>query len=233
MIPIGDSPMRRTFPWVTVLIVVANIAVFAYELSLGPRRLSTFVQSVGTIPIEILSGRDLAPAAPGPVYVTLITAMFVHGGFLHIASNMLYLWVFGDNVEDVFGHFWFTCFYAVAGIIAGLTHVFVNADSIVPSVGASGAVAGVLGAYMVLFPRADVRTLLFLGPFITITRISAVLMIGFWFVTQLVSGLLSLDTSADQGGGVAFWAHIGGFVVGLVVAALFRPRRRTPWLAAW
>ena len=182
--------------------------------------------------MEILTGRDLPPAAPGPIYLTLISAMFVHGGFLHIASNMIYLWVFGDNVEDVFGHFWFTCFYIVAGVAAVLTHVVINSDSTIPSVGASGAVAGVLGAYIVLFPNAEVRTLLFLGPFITVTRISALLMIGFWFVTQLVSGLLSLDTSAADGSGIAFWAHIGGFIFGLVLAATFRPRRRAPWLGA-
>jgi membrane associated rhomboid family serine protease len=146
---------------------------------------------------------------------------------------MLYLWVFGDNIEDTFGHIPFTAFYLVSGIAAGLTHVFVNAESTIPSVGASGAVAGVLGAYLVLFPSAQVRTLLFLGPFITMTRVPAILLIGFWFVTQLVSGLASLDVATQQTAGVAFWAHIGGFVAGFVLAMVVRPSRpvqqRLPW----
>jgi membrane associated rhomboid family serine protease len=233
VIPIGDDPKRRVVPWVTLAILVANIAVFLYELGLGERGLNRFVQSVGTIPIEILSGRDLPPAAPGPVYVTLITAMFVHGGFLHIASNMLYLWVFGDNVEDVLGHGMYLVFYLVSGIVAGLTHVFVNAASDIPSVGASGAVAGVLGAYLLLFPSAQVRTVLFLGPFITVTRVSAILLIGFWFLTQLISGIAALDVEAQQTVGVAFWAHIGGFVAGMVLAVVLRPRRQLEQPAAW
>ncbi len=225
MIPLGDSPTRRSFPLITVLIIVANIVVFIYELGLG-RQLDGFVQSVGTIPVEILSGRDLPPPAPIPglVWITLLTAMFVHGGFLHIASNMLYLWVFGDNVEDTLGRGTFATFYVVAGVAAGLTHVFVNPGSDIPSVGASGAIAGVLGAYLIMFPNAQVRTLLFLGPFITFPRISAVLLIGFWFLTQVVSGLISLDVATEQSTGVAFWAHIGGFVAGLVLALILRSR---------
>jgi membrane associated rhomboid family serine protease len=226
MIPLGDSPPRRSFPWVTVLIIVLNVIVFVYELGLGSRQLDSFVMSMGTIPVEILSGRDLPPPAPlpGVVWVTLVTAMFVHGGFLHIASNMLYLWVFGDNVEDTLGHGTFVLFYLVAGVAAGLTHVFVNAGSTIPSVGASGAIAGVLGAYLIMFPNAQVRTLIFLGPFITWPRVSAVLLIGFWFLTQLASGLASLDVTTEQSSGVAFWAHIGGFVAGLVLALILRPR---------
>lgn len=231
LIPISDSPVRRRFPWVTVLLIVANVLVFIYELGLTDRELNVFIQSVGTVPVEILSGRDLPPAAPGPVWVTLLTAMFVHGGFLHIGSNMLYLWVFGDNIEDTFGHLQFTGFYVASGIAAGLAHTFVNSQSNIPSVGASGAVAGVLGAYLLLFPHAEVRTLLFLGPFITLTRISAVFLIGFWFVTQLFAGLVSLGVATEQTSGVAFWAHIGGFLAGLLLAFVFRPRRvpAAPW----
>jgi len=233
VIPIGDDPRRHRFPLVTVLLILTNIAVFLYELGLTGRQLDVFVQSVGTIPAEILTGRDLPPPAPGPVYVTLLTAMFVHGGFLHIASNMLYLWVFGDNVEDAFGHVAFMLFYLASGVAAGLTHVFVNAGSTIPSVGASGAVAGVLGAYLLFFPHAQVRTLLFLGPFITVTRISALLLIGFWFVTQLLSGLASLEIATEQTSGVAFWAHIGGFVAGLVLALVFRPKQPSRHVPAW
>ena len=226
MIPLGDSPSRRSFPWITVLIIIANVVVFLYELGMPGRELELFVQSVGTIPAEIQSGRDLPPPAPVPgvVWVTLVTAMFVHGGFLHIGSNMLYLWVFGDNVEDVLGHGTFLVFYLVAGVLAGLTHVFVNLGSDVPSVGASGAIAGVLGAYLLMFPHAQVRTLIFLGPFITWPRISAVLLIGFWFITQLISGLASLNVTTHQTTGVAVWAHIGGFVAGILLALILRPR---------
>jgi membrane associated rhomboid family serine protease len=234
MIPISDSPPRHRFPWVTIVLIAANVAVFVFELGMGSRELERWVQSVGAIPVEILSGRDLPPPAPVPgvVWVTLVTSMFVHGGFLHIGSNMLYLWVFGDNVEDAFGHVTYFVFYFVAGILASLTHVFFNANSTVPSVGASGAIAGVLGAYLILFPHAHVRTLIFLGPFITWPRVSAVLLIGFWFLTQLVAGLASLEVSTEQTSGVAFWAHIGGFVAGLVLALLLRPRTASREFAA-
>jgi len=233
VIPIRDDPKRRSFPWVTVAIILANIAVFIYELSLPDRVLNRFVMSVGTIPVEILNGVDIPPPAPGPIYITLITAMFVHGGFLHIASNMLFLWVFGDNVEDVFGHVAFLGFYFACGVAAGLTHVFVNAGSDIPSVGASGAIAGVLGAYLLMFPSARVRTILFIGPFITVPRIPAMLLIGFWFVTQLISGLAALDATTAQAEGVAFWAHIGGFVAGLAFALLLHGRRPVEQRASW
>ena len=226
MFPISDSSPRHRFPWVTLLLIAANVLVFVYELGLGGRELDRWVQSVGTIPVEILSGRDRPPPAPipGVVWVTLVTAMFAHGGFLHLGSNMLYLWVFGDNVEDALGHVTFLVFYMLVGIFAGLTHVFVNAGSTIPSIGASGAIAGVLAAYLVLFPHALVRTLVFLGPIVVWPRISAVLLIGFWFLMQVASGLASLDVTTEQTSGVAFWAHIGGFVAGLVLALILRPR---------
>jgi len=225
VIPIGDSPPRRSFPWVTILIIVVNVLVFVYELGMTDPQLETFVQSVGTVPVEIASGQDVPPPAPIPglPWITLITAMFVHGGFLHIASNMLYLWVFGDNVEDNLGHFPYAIFYLAAGIIAGLTHVFVNLGSTVPSVGASGAIAGVLGAYLIMFPNAQVRTLIFLGPFITWPRVSAVLLIVFWFLMQLVAGVISLG-GTQQTSGVAVWAHIGGFLAGVLLALILRRR---------
>ncbi len=233
MIPIGDDPKRRTFPWVTLGLILINIVVFVYELGLSDVQLDRFVQSVGTIPVEIAHGVDLPPPAPGPIYITLITAMFVHGGFLHIASNMLYLWIFGDNVEDTLGHGTYLVFYFICGIVAGLTHVLVNITSDIPSVGASGAIAGVLGAYLLMFPSAHVRTILFIGPFITIPRIPALLLIGFWFLTQIVSGIAALNAQTAQAAGVAFWAHIGGFVAGLVLAMFLRGRRPVKQPAAW
>jgi membrane associated rhomboid family serine protease len=222
VIPIGDSTRTRTFPVVMLLLVAANVAVFVYQLGLGPR-VETFVQAMGLVPTEFLSGRDLPPEAPGPIAVTLITSMFIHGGFLHLGSNMLYLWIFGDNLEDLLGHLRFLIFYLASGIAAGLTHAYVNPLSDIPSVGASGAIAGVLGGYLVFFPSAAIRTLVFLGPFITITRISALIVIGIWFVTQLFSGLAALDAVTAQAAGVAFWAHIGGFVAGLVICLVLKP----------
>ncbi|MBI4214070.1 MAG: rhomboid family intramembrane serine protease [Chloroflexi bacterium] len=225
MIPIGDSPVRQhRTPWMMLLLLAANVAVFAYELSLG-RAVDSWTQSVGTIPFEILRGQDLPPPAPGPVYVTLVTSMFVHGGFLHLGSNMLYLWVFGDNVEDVFGHARFLAFYLVSGLIASLTHIYFNPDSTIPSVGASGAIAGILGGYLLMFPNARIRTLLLLGPFLTVTRVSALFVIGIWFLSQLLSGLASLEAVTAQSSGVAVWAHVGGFIAGVVLGFAFRPHR--------
>jgi membrane associated rhomboid family serine protease len=208
-----------------VAIVLANIAMFLYELSLGERALDQFFFSAGVIPSEYVTGRNIGPPPPGGViYLTLLSSMFMHGGFLHIASNMLYLWVFGDNVEDRFGHLGFLIFYLVAGVIASLTHIFMNMGSQIPSVGASGAIAGVLGAYLVMFPGASIRTLLFLGPFIMLPRISAIFLIGFWFVSQAFAGLASLGATSEQTSGVAVWAHIGGFIAGVVLVPIFRRR---------
>lgn len=225
MIPIGDNPRRHRFPVVMLLMVAANIAVFLYQLSLG-RQVEVFVQALGVVPTELLSGVDEPPRTPGPLALTLFTSMFIHGGLLHIGSNMLYLWVFGDNIEDLLGHMRFLIFYLASGVAAGLTHVFMNPASDIPSVGASGAIAGVLGGYLVFFPSAAIRTLLFLGPFVTITRISALFVIGVWFVTQLFQGIAALDATTAQAAGVAFWAHIGGFVAGLVICLVLKPTVR-------
>lgn len=233
MIPIGDTPdQRRTrFPIVTILLLLANVAVFVYQLSLGPA-INQFVASFGVVPAEIARGVDIPPNSPDPVYLTLFSAMFMHGGFLHIAGNMLYLWIFGDNVEDALGHIPFLGFYLLAGLMASLIHVFVDPSSTIPSIGASGAIAGVLAGYLVLFPTASVRTLLLLGPFITMARVSAFILIGFWAVLQFISGLASLGADTAQTSGVAFWAHIGGFVVGLVVVGgwkMFRGNQAAPF----
>jgi membrane associated rhomboid family serine protease len=206
-------------------ILLANIAVFLYELSLGDRGLEQFFFSAGVIPYEFLTGQNLGPPPPGNViYLTIFTSMFMHGGFLHIASNMLYLWVFGDNVEDNMGHVGFLIFYLVCGVVASLTHIFMNSGSQIPSIGASGAIAGVLGAYLVMFPGATIRTLVFLGPFIILPRISAIILIGFWFLSQAFAGLASLGATSEQTSGVAVWAHIGGFLAGVVLVTFFRRR---------
>jgi membrane associated rhomboid family serine protease len=226
MIPIGDDPPpRRSFPIVTLTLIAVNVVVFIYELSV-PNPDQLFL-SAGVTPLEFAAGRDIPPPAPlHSYYATLITSMFLHGGLLHIGSNMLFLWIFGDNVEDRLGHLRFLIFYFLCGLGASFAHIYFNWGSQVPSVGASGAIAGVLAGYFVLFPSATIRTLLLIGPFITVTRIPAIIMIGFWFVTQLVAGLAAVGSSA-QTTGVAFWAHVGGFVVGLpLVLLLRRPERQ-------
>ena len=226
MIPISDATGRRhQFPIVNLLLIAANIFVFvAYELSQpSERALEQLFRAAGVVPVEVVRGVDLPPLAPlGNIYVTLLTSMFLHGGFLHLGSNMLYLWVFGDNIEDALGHLPYLVFYTLCGILAGLAHIFFNLDSNIPSIGASGAISGVLAGYLVVFPHASIRTLIFIGPFITMTRVSALLLIGFWFVLQLFSGLASLGAESQQTSGVAVWAHIGGFVAGFILVRFFR-----------
>lgn len=232
MIPLHDDPPRRIFPAVTIVLIVVNVLAWLYEAGLG-RQLDAFVQAYGAVPLEITTGRDLAPPAPlGNVYLTLLTSMFLHGGWLHLGSNMLYLWIFGDNVEDVFGHAGYLIFYLVCGVLATFAQIALNPDSTIPSVGASGAIAGVLGAYLVLFGSAQVRTLVFLGPIILLPRIPALILIGFWFLTQLISGVMQIGV-AEETGGVAFWAHIGGFVVGVLLALLFRPKAAAVRARGW
>jgi membrane associated rhomboid family serine protease len=227
MIPLKDYPgERRTFPWVMLTILAINVLAFLFELSLGSdQQLNALFVADGVVPVEFTRGISLGLQPPfGILYLTLITSMFLHGGLLHIGSNMLYLFIFGDNVEDRLGHFKFVIFYFLCGIIAGITHIAANASSDTPSIGASGAIAGVLAAYLRLFPNAQVRTLIFIGPLILVPRIAAAFLIVFWFITQFVSGITSLGAATDTSGGVAVWAHIGGFIAGLVLLSLLRPR---------
>ena len=228
MIPIGDDPPpRRSFPIVTFTLIAINVVVFIYELLLG-NSVEGLFRSAGVIPQEFAVSQDLPPPAPlNTHYTTLITSMFLHGGFLHIGSNMLFLWIFGDNVEDRLGHGRYLLFYLICGLGASAAHIYFNWGSRIPSVGASGAIAGVLAGYLLLFPSASIRTLLFLGPFITVTRVPAIIMIGFWFVTQLLAGVASLGR-VEQTSGVAFWAHVGGFLIGLPLVLLLRGQQRQP-----
>jgi membrane associated rhomboid family serine protease len=229
LIPIRDYPgERHRFPWVMLTILAVNSVVFVYELTQpSERALDLLFTSAGVVPVEFTRGTQIgAPPPLGLAWTALFTSMFLHGGLLHFGSNMLYLFIFGDNVEDRLGHLRFVIFYLLCGLVAGLTHILVNAGSTVPSIGASGAIAGVLAGYLRLFPTAEVRTLLILGPFITIPRLSAILLIGFWFVIQLLSGILSLGIAIEQTSGIAFWAHIGGFVAGLILVQFMVPSRR-------
>ena len=228
MIPLKDYPgERRLFPWVTLAIVVVNVVVFAFELLVqSDAALDNLFKAAGVVPVEYSRGVEVGPPPPfGLTWTTLITSMFLHGGFLHIGSNMLYLFVFGDNVEDRLGHVRFLIFYFACGIAAGLTHIAFNLNSPVPSVGASGAIAGVLAAYLRLFPHAQVRTLLFLGPIILVPRVQAVFLIVFWFVTQFLAGIMSLGPQTQQTDGVASWAHVGGFVAGFILVQFFAHKR--------
>jgi membrane associated rhomboid family serine protease len=214
-------------------ILVANLLVFLFELGVSTTgSLDGLFYAAGVVPVEYTRGVEMPPPPPlGVTWTTLITSMFLHGGLVHIASNMLYLFIFGDNVEDALGHGRFTLFYFPCGIAAGVTHILVNAGSDIPSVGASGAIAGVLAAYLVLFPRAQVRTLIFIGPLIFVPRIAAAFLIVFWFITQFLAGVMSFGATTEQTSGVAVWAHIGGFVAGLLLVQVLRPSRTSPRLA--
>jgi membrane associated rhomboid family serine protease len=239
MIPIGDDNSdRRITPFVTWLLIGANVVVFVLLQGLGTNE--RFTMAFATVPAEILTGRDIARTipirddygravgalelepTPIPVYLTLISAMFMHGSLMHLLGNMLYLWIFGDNLEDVLGHGRYLVFYLVTGILAGLAHVMVTAvfggNPLIPSLGASGAISGVLGGYIVLHPQRRVRVIWMYQ----VMQVPAILAIGIWFLFQLVSGAGSLGAS---GGGVAYGAHIGGFVAGLVLVKLFVPGR--------
>jgi len=211
MIPLKDIIPTRTTPYITYLLLGLNMGVFGYELTLSSGDLEHFIRTWG-----------ITPASPAPL--TLVTSMFVHAGLGHAAGNMLYLWIFGDNVEDRLGRFRFVLFYLVTGLIAALAEVGLNPESTVPMVGASGAVAGVMGGYLVLYPRSRVLTLL---PFpFLLTEVPAVFFLGLWFLLQFLSGLGSLATTTDLPGGIAFWAHVMGFVAGvLLVKPLQRPER--------
>ena len=219
MIPLHDDNPTERPPVVTVAFIAACVIVFLYQVSLPGDPGELFIYQYGAIP-SILSGRAELPTAAMaiPPMATLFTSMFLHGGWMHLLGNMLYLWIFGNNIEDVMGHARFVAFYLLCGIVAALSHAVTDLSSQVPMIGASGAISGVLGAYVLLFPRAHVLVLV---PGIGITQVSAGIVLGMWFATQLVSGGLSFGA---QGGGVAFFAHIGGFLAGMALIGLFKKR---------
>ena len=261
MIPLHDYRPSRTFPVVTVSLIILNLLVFLFEGYLGTQgvvlnnglpwqergypppgfnpssyrthvleggnpglyplsREDYFIIQYGLIPAEFLSGTDLPPTIPFPIWITLFTSMFLHGGLLHVLGNMLYLWIFGDNVEDAMGHTRFLIFYLACGVAAAFTQMAVAPHSAVPQIGASGAIAGVLAAYFMLFPYARVLTLIPIFFFIRLIAIPAVFFLGFWFIFQVISGAGALGSE----GGVAWFAHIGGFIAGGILVFLFRRR---------
>ena len=217
MIPIKDNIPSSTYPYVTVALVAVNVAVFIFELTLGAG-VERFIYKTAAIPLEITTLSDIGPKGLIPVPLTIFTAMFVHGGVLHVGGNMLFLWIFGDNVEDRFGHVRFLIFYLAAGVAASMTHIAIEPGSTMPMVGASGAIAGVLGAYFLMYPRAQVNTLVILPLFIGMTRLPAVIFLGVWFLFQVLS------SGVGAQGGVAWFAHIGGFIAGIILISLLRRR---------
>lgn len=218
-IPLKDLTPHRTFPVVNVLLICANIAVFCYQLSLPPYLLKTFLMANSIIPARF-ENFTVGHADFHGAFLPLLTSMFLHSGVLHIAGNMLFLWIFGDNIEDFFGHFTYLAFYLVCGVGAGLLHVLFNLNSSLPALGASGAISGVMGAYLVLYPGSRILTLVF----IFLVPIPAIFILGYWFLLQFVSGVTTLG--AIDAGGVAWWAHIGGFLIGMSLTALARSGRK-------
>lgn len=218
MIPLKDDVPTRTFPFVTISLIVVNCVIFVIELLQG-EHLVTFVNSFGAIPYEVTTGIDTEPLIFFPVRLTVFSSMFMHGGWSHLLGNMLYLWIFGNNIEDRMGHYRFILFYFLVGIAASFAQIAVSPFSTIPLIGASGAISGILGAYLLLFPKARVVTLVPLFVYFRVVRLPAYVVLGFWIVLQIVNGFVSLSYTAQ--GGVAFFAHIGGFIAGLALIKLF------------
>jgi rhomboid family protein len=225
-IPINDH-IRRRVAWIsTGALIAANVLVFVFELSVG-RNLDRLVFFFGVIPARY-TFHGLAYSGPAGLAVPVFASMFLHGGWLHLIGNMLFLFVFGRSIEDRYGHFQFLILYFVSGLVAAVTHILLNAGSTVPTIGASGAIAGVLGAYAVCFPRARISTLIFLIFFFWRVEIPALFLLGYWFLIQFVTGFQMLAIETATAGGVAWWAHVGGFIAGIFLAIILRPIRRGP-----
>lgn len=224
MVPLSDDNPTEITPFITYGLIVANIWVFFHEVTLEPQQLTQFFQHYAIIPQELTASfNGYSTNQPIPEWMTLITSQFLHGGFLHIGGNMLFLWIFGNNIEEQLGHFKYLFFYLACGALAGLSQWFFSPYSSVPSLGASGAIAGVMGAYIIRFPQARVLTLIPIGFFITTVRIPAVFFLGFWFLQQALYSLASLNTPSNIGmesGVIAYWAHAGGFIFGFILGPL-------------
>jgi membrane associated rhomboid family serine protease len=237
MIPIRDDTPRYSTPYVTYFIIALNVVVFLFELSVGMqshRQLNSLISEFGVVPVRFeraLAGQS-AVNLPS-LSLTILTSMFLHGGWLHIIGNMWFLWIFGDNVEDYLGHFKYLVFYLVSGCAAAIAYILLDATSRQPTIGASGAIAGVMGGYLVLYPRARVLTLVFLIVFVTFWWLPAWVFLGYWFVLQFLSGTATSIAETQNTGGIAFWAHVGGFIAGIVLIKLMPERPRRYRYAAW
>ncbi len=225
-IPLKDENPTRNKPIATFILIVINCLVYFYSITLQGNGFQIFIYQFGLIPTEIFHLSELTPNYPSPVLLSPFTSMFLHGGFMHLAGNMLYLWIFGNNIEDHLGPFKFILFYFVSGLAAAFLFVIFSPSSEIPMVGASGAIAGVLGGYLFLFPRARVLTLMFLFYFIRMIYLPAKVVLGFWFVYQII---MSVFSAGDGGGGVAWLAHVGGFAFGYLWFRLVSKRRLNKW----
>jgi membrane associated rhomboid family serine protease len=231
MIPIRDDTPRFSTPFITYFLIITNVLVFIYELMVGAQSeaaLNSLISEFGIVPrvdVAILTGSThLSPTA---AIIPVFTSMFLHGSWIHIIGNMWVLWIFGDNIEDYLGHFKYLIFYFASGLGAALLHIALNINSRMPSVGASGAIAGVMGAYFILYPKARVLTVVPLIVFFTFWRLPAWIVLGYWFLVQFLSGAATAIAATTQTtGGVAFWAHVGGFVTGIVLIKILPPRLR-------
>ena len=231
-IPLNDNIRRETFWISTLALIAANVLVFLWELSLGAH-INQLVNLLGIVPARYTTARGLAMMTPEGFLVPIFTSMFLHGGWLHLLGNMLFLYVFGRSVEDRFGHFKFLVMYFLSGFAGALLHIYLNAGSRLPSIGASGAIAGILGAYFVTFPRARITTLIPLFFFFWTFHIPALLILGYWFLIQFFTGYQMLEIQSATAGGVAWWAHVGGFAMGLLLALVLPARRARVELVSW
>jgi membrane associated rhomboid family serine protease len=225
LIPLYDENPTKTFPFITLLLIIANVLIFVWEISLGPTGLNKAILQYGFVPknlsLALEQGQFVSPAV-----LSVFTSIFLHGGFIHIFGNMLYLWIFGNNVEDLFGHFKFVIFYLLAGIAGVAGQTLAGPTSAIPGIGASGAIAGVLASYLIKYPRAKVVTAVPIFFFIQLVKLPAIVVLGFWIIIQFTSGLASLaDAGHNFGGGVAWFAHIGGFSMGILLTIIL-PKRR-------
>ena len=221
MIPLRDDNPTTIQPVVTIILIVLCVLIFLWQLSLGSRGFQTVVMGLGVIPATLLGGRTLPPElALVPPTLTVFTSLFLHGGWMHLIGNMLYLWIFGNNVEDAMGHLRFVMFYLLCGVTAVLAQSLPNTASTLPMIGASGAISGVLGAYLLLYPHARVLVLVPLGFYTQLVHLPAMAVLGFWFVLQIISTAFS----DPHTGGVAFGAHIGGFIAGMILLPIFKHR---------
>lgn len=224
MIPLKDTIPSERYPIATIFLIMANVSVFFYELSLG-RQLPELVKFAGVVPARFLDSRLHVSQGLLGRYFPIFTSLFLHGGWIHLLGNMLYLWIFADNIEDRLGHSKFLIFYLLCGLGASLAHIFANPTSSVPSIGASGAIAGILGAYFILYPKSRIITLLPIFFFFQIIELPAFIFLAVWFIMQFFSGMLTLGAGTAQTGGIAWWAHIGGFLSGIFFILLLKGRK--------
>jgi rhomboid family protein len=230
MIPIRDDQPRFSTPYVTYFLIAINVLIFLMEFALDPASLRGLIYEFGMVPSHVTGLISGGHSSPAVALVPMFTSMFLHGSWMHVIGNMWFLWIFGDNVEDYLGHFKYLAFYLVSGVAAALAQIVVNPLSTVPNVGASGAIAGVLGAYFILYPKARVLTWFFYFFF----YVPAWVMLGYWFVYQFLSGAATSITQAGQNsGGIAFWAHVGGFVSGIVLIKILPERPQRYRYGAW